>query len=109
MLKPGIYIAENNDNLLDSYKVTMDVKETEKTYVFRLIDFQSRYSAADIECLFEKLKRVVIKKTRSRHAMRVWSDEDFTIYPFQAGIPYYFVRAKEVHMNHESDPDDRCC
>lgn len=27
-----------------------------------------------------------------RHAMRVWSDHDFTIYPFQAGVPFYFEK-----------------
>ena len=75
----------------------MDVRETEKAYVFRLIDFQSRYSAADIEYLFQKSKRIVIRKAKSHHAIRVWSDEDFTVYPFQAGIPYYFERAKEAH------------
>ena len=25
-------------------------------------------------------------------AMRVWGDNTFTLYPFQAGIPYYFVK-----------------
>ena len=109
MLKSGIYIAENNDNFLDSYRVAMGVKETEKAYVFRLVDFQSRYSAADIEYLFRKSKRVVIRKAKSHHAMRIWSDEDFTIYPFQTGIPYYFERAKEAYVEHESNSDGRCC
>jgi len=31
-----------------------------------------------------------LKKNRGGHAMRIWSDGDFTIYPYQAGIPYYF-------------------
>lgn len=42
MLKQGIYRAENTDNWLDSYTVRMEVKETEKAYIFRLVDFQSR-------------------------------------------------------------------
>lgn len=96
MLKPGIYVAENDDNWLDRYKVTMEVKETEKSYIFRLLDFQSRYSAAHIEMLFRNSKRVVIKKDRGGHAMRKWSDEDFTLYPYQAGIPYYFKKTREA-------------
>lgn len=95
MLKPGIYIAENNDNYLDHYKITMEVKETEKSYIFRLIDLQSRYSAAHIEGLFRNAKRVVLKKGKGGHAMRVWSNEDFTFYPYQAGIPYHFKKTVE--------------
>lgn len=107
MLKTGIYIAENSNNFLDSYKVSMEVKETEKSYIFHLVDFQSRYGAVHIETLFKKSKRVVIRKNKGGHAMRIWSDEDFTFYPYQAGIPYYFERAKEAPETHESNSDDR--
>ena len=95
MLKPGIYIAENNDSYLYHYMITMEVKETEKSYIFRLIDFQSRYSAVHIEELFRNAKRVVLRKAKGGHAMRIWSDEDFTFYPYQAGIPYYFKKTEE--------------
>lgn len=95
MLKQGIYRAENTDNWLDSYTVRMEVKETEKAYIFRLVDFQSRYSAVHIETLFKKSKRVLIRKDKGGHAMRKWSDEDFTLYPFQAGIPYCFKKEQE--------------
>ena len=96
MLKPGIYLAENNDSIFDEYKITMEVKETEKSYIFQLVEFKSRYSAAHIEMLFKKSKRVVIKKNKGGHAMRIWSDEDFTFYPYQAGIPYWFKRLEEA-------------
>ena len=36
MLKPGIYLAENDESIWDSYKITMEVKETEKSYIFRI-------------------------------------------------------------------------
>lgn len=90
MLKQGIYIAENDDNIWDAYKIMMQVKETEKSYIFDLIDLQTRYSAAHIEMMFKRSKRFVLNKNRGGHAMRIWSDGDFTIYPYQAGIPYYF-------------------
>lgn len=96
MLKPGIYVAENDDGIYDQYKITMEVKETEKSYIFRLVEFKSRYSGAHIEMLFKKSKRVVIRKDKGGHAMRAWSDRDFTFYPYQAGIPYWFKRIEEA-------------
>lgn len=92
MLLPGRYKAENDDDFLSHYSIIMDVKETDKSYIFQLVEFKSRYSAVHIEQLFEKSKRVVIRKSRGGHAMRVWGDNTFTFYPFQAGIPYYFVK-----------------
>lgn len=39
------------------------------------------------------MSRIVLPKDKPcRHAMRVWSDHDFTIYPFQAGVPFYFEK-----------------
>lgn len=90
MLKEGLYIAENNSSIYDSYRIKMKVHETEKSYIFELVDFYSRYSAAHIEMLFKKSKRVVINKAKSSHAIRIWSDHDFTFYPYQAGVPYWF-------------------
>ena len=108
MLKTGVYVSENSSNHLDSYKVSMEVKETEKSYIFRLVDLKSRCGAVHIETLFKNSERVVIRKNKGGHAMRTWSDEDFTFYPYQAGIPYYFERAKEALETHESNSDDRC-
>lgn len=98
MLKQGFYKAENQDSILDSYKIIMEVKETEKSYIFQLVEFQSRYSAAHIEMLFSKSKRIVLRKGNSGHAIRQWSDEDFTFYPFQSGIPFYFQRTEELEL-----------
>lgn len=96
MLKPGIYVAENDDSIYDQYKITMEVKETEKSYIFHLVEFKSRYSGVHIEMLFKNSKRVVIRKDKGGHTMRVWSDRDFTLYPYQAGIPYWFKRIEEA-------------
>lgn len=90
MLKPGIYVAKNDENIWDSYMIRMEVKETEKSYVFKLVDFQSRYSAAHIEMLFEKSNKFILRKNKGGHAMRIWGDDNFTFYPYQAGIPYFF-------------------
>lgn len=90
MLKQGLYRAVNTDSIYDEYEITMQVKETENAYIFQLVDFKSRYSGAHIEMLFKKSERVVIRKDKGGHAMRVWSDHDFTFYPYQAGVPYMF-------------------
>lgn len=97
MLKQGLYKAVNADAVcyMDEYEITIDVKETEKSYIFRLVEFISRYSGAHIEMLFKKSKRVVIQKNKGGHAMRVWSDHDFTFYPYQAGVPYWFKKVSE--------------
>lgn len=88
----GIYEAENNENYLDYYRIKMQVNETEKSYVFCLIEFDSRYGAAQMKLFFAKTKRVVLQKNKGGHAIRIWSDDDFTFYPHQAGIPFYFKK-----------------
>lgn len=96
MLKQGTYIAENNEGIFDQYKILLYAKETEKSYRFVLIDFQSRYSATQIEDLFRNSREVTIRKDRGGHAIRVWDNESFTFYPYQAGVPFYFKLRKEI-------------
>lgn len=86
----GRYVAENNESIWDEYRIVMDVRETAKSFIFSLIDLKSRYSASHMAMLFSKSKRVMIKKAKSPHAMRIWPDGSFTLYPYQAGIPFYF-------------------
>lgn len=94
MLKAGLYKAEHNDGIFDQYKIVIDVKETEKSYTFNLVEFDTRYSATQMEDLFRDSKKVIIRKNRGGHAMRVWDDESFTFYPYQAGVPFYFKLIK---------------
>ena len=99
MLRQGLYVAENDDSIWNAYSIEMRVKETDKSYIFELVKFESRYAASHIETFFSKDKRVVLRKNKGGHAMRVWGDDNFTFYPYQAGIPYYFRLAKEkAHM-----------
>lgn len=95
MLKSGLYKSENSDDdYMNRYVITMDVKETEKSYIFSLKDYDNRYGPSHIEALFSKSRKVIIVKNKGGHAIRVWSDEQFTVYPFQAGIPFYFEFVK---------------
>lgn len=91
ILKNGIYCAENNDDWLNAYKIRLKVRETEKSYIFELVELDSRYSADLMKMLFKDKKRVLVHKNKGGHAIRVWSDHDFTFYPLQAGIPFWFM------------------
>ena len=103
MLKTGLYKAEITDNIFNAYSITMRVKETDKSYIFDLVDLQSRYSASHIRMMFQNSKHYVLRKKNKigetgNHTIRKWSESDFTIYPYQAGIPYYFTLVnKEEH------------
>jgi len=79
----GRFKAENAENILKAYRIVMDVKETGKSYILQLVEFESRYSASHISHLFSKSKRVVLRKAKGGHAIRKWGDGTFTFYPFQ--------------------------
>ena len=92
-LKQGRYKAEQDDGIFDRYRVIVDFKETEKSYIFNLIELEGRYCLGQIEMFFKNSDKVVIRKNnKGGHSMRIWSDEDFTLYPLQAGVPFYFKR-----------------
>lgn len=88
MLISGQYKATQDG--IFGYEIIISVKETEKFYILNLISNNGRYNPAHIDMLFAKSNKVKINKIKSQHAMRIWSDKDFTIYPFQAGMPFYF-------------------
>jgi len=106
-LTPGIYKCVNpSDEVFDPYYITMRVKETEKSYIFELIEFECRYCSADrIKMLFDGKDKAVVRKERSPHAMRVFAEgefrgkiyDSFVIYPYRDGIPYVFNYADELN------------
>ncbi len=96
MLKSGRYKAENDGDVFHAFRYVMNVRVTEKSYIFTLLEKERRYAYEHLETMFGGKERIVIPRNKpSRHAMRVWSDHDFTIYPLQAGIPFYFQREDE--------------
>ena len=90
MLKSGLYVAENNSNVYDAYRIKLRVKETRKSFTFELVEFFSHYSASTIKMLFHGTKRFQLKKGEGAHAIRCLSDDGFDFYPYQAGTPYSF-------------------
>ena len=85
----GRYLAENKDDFLKAYHIVMDVKETDKSYIMQLIEFNSRYSASHISLLFSKSKRVLLSKKRGGFSIKNWGDNTFTFYPFCAILNRY--------------------
>ena len=61
MLKQGIYKAENGDSIFDSYEIVMEVKETEKSFIFKLIKLENRSGADRIQLLFSKSNKVILR------------------------------------------------
>lgn len=78
-----------------NYDITLSVKETDKSYVFHLLENKSQFSGGQIEMMFKSSNKCVVKKDKSPHAIHLWEDGTFTMYPCRAGIPYYFERAGE--------------
>lgn len=48
MLRQGLYVAENDENVWNAYTIEMRVKETGKSYIFELVKLESRYAASHI-------------------------------------------------------------
>ena len=94
----GIYVYEQTDSCGETVgHIKIKVKETDKVYSFELLEDTTRYDYDQFILLFNNSNKTRINKTNhgiSRHAMKVWSDNDFTIYPFQAGIPFWFRKTK---------------
>ena len=87
MLK-GLYRAVDE---YEGFDITLNIKETEKSYVFQLIENKSRFSPARFDMMFKKSNKIYIQKMRSSHAIIEHDNGDcFVIYPYRHGIPYLF-------------------
>lgn len=74
---------------LNDRQVFIHVKETEKSFSFRLLDRQSRYLDPPLDDFFKNGTGKILK-SGSKHAICVWSDESFTLYPYRVGVPFLF-------------------
>lgn len=79
--------------------IVVAVKETEKSFIFELINNDCRYSPAHIDMMFSKSNKVINKKAGGCHPMRFIKgmNDWFAIYPYQAGIPYSFSLVEEIN------------
>lgn len=88
-MKSGVYKCTYDNHMNDYGEIVVDIHETEKSYIFKLIKNTYRYSPAQIDLLFAKSNRVAIKKEKSQHAI-VEGNDYFVIYPYRAGLPFLF-------------------
>ena len=83
----GRYLAENKDDFLKAYHIVVDVKETDKSYIMQLVEFNSRYSASHISLLFSKSKRVVLSKKKGGSPSGAGAIIALRFTPFRLGPP----------------------
>ena len=100
-LTDGLYLSEHDNGMFDRYKIVIRLTENEKSYKLELVEYESRYSPAHIDALFEKSKTVIISKKSVKHVIRLWGKENFTLYPFKSGIPFSFrlIEDADVRRN----------
>ena len=97
-LESGRYESKDLDCLdpYDRYIILMDVKVTEKSYIFTLRDFKTNYGATQMSDFFRKSSRVVIPRDKpSKHGIKTWSNKSFAFYPYRIGVPYVFNKVEE--------------
>lgn len=87
-MKNGLY-EYKDDSIPGGGHVVIDVTETEKMYIFKLIENTCRYDPWRISSLFKKSTQARINKHRSKHSVMTWNN-GFVIYPYRDGIPYLF-------------------
>ena len=91
----GLYECRQDDS---ARHIMINVKETENYYTFKLLENTTQLDYDHFIMLFKDSDTVRINKKKSPHAMMLWDDGDFTIYPFRAGIPFWF---KKVEMRND--------
>ena len=95
MLKKGLYYARHEDspdhpNPCNDYHIVVRVRETQRAFFLQLVEMNARYGATQIQDLFREKDSCCIRKDGSKHALSVWDDSSFTLYPYRVGVPYYF-------------------
>lgn len=87
-MKSGLYKYQNLG--IDKHgELVINLTETEKEYVFKLVKNNLLYSPAQLDMMFFKKETVRLNKKRNPHEVNIY-DEYFVIYPYQAGIPFTF-------------------
>lgn len=99
-MKKGIY-KYVDDGIPGGGYITIEVSETAKSYTFKLIENTCRYEQWRITSLFNMNKKAVINKSKSKHAICDYGD-NFVIYPYRDGIPYYFEYIQQAIGNYHN-------
>ena len=100
MLRPGTYVHHHTKEYVEKSvflgDIILKVKETRTAFSLTLEENQVRYDAPQIDAMFQKSNRVLIRKNGSNHAMSFISgcDDWFVLYPYRVGVPYSFELKK---------------
>lgn len=92
-MKNGFY-KYTDDGIPGGGHVILKVTETERSYIFRLIENTCKYEPTRLLNLFKKSNKAIIKKKNGGHPVIGYST-GFVIYPYQHGIPYLFEYIEE--------------
>lgn len=94
-MKNGTYIYTNQE-VWNQGTITIQVKSTDKTLSFTLLENTIRYSPSAIDMLFSKSNAIKINKARSQHSISADYDDWFVMYPYRLGIPFLFERENGI-------------
>lgn len=75
-------------------RILIEARETPSGYTFKLLENSTRLDYDHFILLFKNSDTARVDKKRSQHGMMLWKDGDFTIYPFRAGIPFWFRKVE---------------
>lgn len=90
-LKSGVYKCKHNSEYRwKCGEIIILLRNLPKTYELKLIKNTIRYDAPQIDDMFRDKRIIRIRKDYSPHAFNVWGEDNFTLYPYRVGVPYYF-------------------
>ena len=88
-MKTGTYICNRDWRGHSTLHVRVEAKETDKSFILKLIEDSSRFPDGHMKVLFGTTGKATIRKSGSPHA--ILNGEDwFTVYPDRNGVPFLF-------------------
>ena len=95
-MKTGRYKCVLDHRGNNVYDITVDAKETEKSFILNLVEDNSRYPDGHMNVLFGKSGKAVISKNGSDHSL-VNEQDWFVVYPNRNGVPFLFEYQEDLH------------
>ena len=92
-MKNGLYRCDQDWHGRPTLNITVELKETDKSYVLTLVEDKSRFPDGHIEMMFRDSRKVTIPKSgKGPHAFVTGENFDnwFVLYPGRNGVPFSF-------------------
>ena len=90
----GLYKTSEGVGIV-SYTATIKVKETEKSYIFELVNFQGHETLSGVNGLFTKSNRIVFGKNDGIHGLEECGENSFFLYLFRNGKCLLFEKIRK--------------